>query len=220
MRLKTRAGGGVSEPEAPPIAVTIRESEGQPGAQDSAVAHDLVPRPGSTPVLTAADSRKLRRALGAPGLFPWRDLLSTDLLNPGNKSLDPDTLAAVDAAVAMYRETLQSLTEEAKRTTREELAELEAAGQAVQIQPGESAFGKVGDDAVYTLSLASGGGIAASKRDMPRLQEVEARLQRTGADVIRSITRVLLRDGILDDGGVRSVELVLADWKSGSWPGR
>jgi hypothetical protein len=172
-------------------------------------AKDLATHPG----LSEAEVRLLRRAIGAPHQFDWADVESSDLLNPRHVKFEPHVTAAINSAAGRSGPILGQLGLEMAQTTRDELAELLAAGSAVVIKNGESAFTKVGDDAVCAKPLGGGEGIAARKRSMPRLLEVEGRLQAAGREAYLSVARAIVQEGLLSAEEMAIVESVVRSWK-------
>ncbi|MBL8748448.1 MAG: hypothetical protein JNK78_04760 [Planctomycetes bacterium] len=137
-----------------------------------------------------------------------------DILNPRHVSLEDRTTAAIQAVASAREPLLEQLGKEVATTTREELVALKAAGQAVVLKSGESPFTKVGKDAVFTVTMGTGGEqVAASKSKMPRLLEVEGRLQAVGKDMFLDVARVLREHGVMDEKEAAAFTRVVQSWQ-------
>ncbi len=181
-----------------------------PASSTDTIPHAKQPTPA--PTLSADDNRVLRAAIGAPDGFDWHAVGALKLLNPRSIALDEATLAAIDLVVHRYSNTLKSLSAEVASTTKDELAQLRAAGQGVALRKGDSPWAAIGQDAIFTLALDGSGGFGARREHMPRLKEVQGRLMDTGRNLTIDVAGVLLSRGILTQNELDDAKVAIRAW--------
>lgn len=147
-------------------------------------------------------------ALLAPQTCNWREFAASNLLNPEGKKIDEQTYREVEAAVASYAQLVSDLGREAAATQSAELGELQKAGVAVTLAPGDVPSKKAGKDAVWSTDL-TGRGIAASKANMPRLREVEGRISMAGKSMALAVIAVMAKKGFVDATRVEALRYLI-----------
>ena len=179
------------------------------GASEGGSPPNLTPR--AKPALAPGEVMKLHASLMAPQLLTSEGILSSLALNPDGKRPSADASARLDVLLAGARSSAQALAKEVEDVTARELVELRDSGVAGTFKADESPFARFGFDAVFTKNLATGEGLGASLRNMPKLRAARSRLSAIGCDTVLRAAEILVSDGVLSDQGLGMVREVVAD---------
>ncbi len=185
------------------------ERVGALASEGEGIPSDLPPRVKLA--LAPSEVMKLHASLMAPQLLTSEGILSSAALNPDGRRPSADASARLDVLLAGARSSAQALAKEVEDVTARELVELRDSGVGGTFKADESPFAKFGFDAVFTKNLATGEGLGASLRKMPKLRAARSRLSALGCDMVLRAAEILVSDGVLSDQGLELIRDVVAD---------